>query len=224
MPGIGSFSHPEGSASRVHSILMRFRDLIHLPDDQIDLARAALLLATLEAPNLDTEPWLTRLDGLADAAREHAGGASGDFARLEALTGYLYGELGFRGNKDDYYDPRNSFLHQVVERRLGIPISLAVLLIEVGKRAGVPLFGVGLPGHFLVRHARHPELLLDPFDGGRILTRGECAEILRKALGEEASFQPQMLRPVGHGRSSCACTTIYGPSTSIAASFKRLHG
>ncbi len=176
---------------------MRFRDVTELPDEEIDLGRAALLLATIETPDLDVDNWLERLDELGAAVRERASDATGDYQRLGVLTDYLYGELGFQGNAEDYYDPGNSFLHQVIERRQGIPISLAVLLIEVGARAGVPLFGVGLPGHFLVRHARHVELMLDPFDRGRILTRSECAEIVKKILGDQATFEQEMLRPVG---------------------------
>ena len=176
---------------------MRFRDVTELPDERIDLGRAALLLATIETPDLDVDAWLARLDELAAGVRQRAAGEVGDYQRLGALTGYLYGELGFRGNAEDYYSPCNSFLNEVIERRLGIPISLAVLLIEVGRRAGVPLLGVGLPGHFLVRHARHVELVLDPFDGGRILTRGECAETFERVFGSQASFEQGMLRPVG---------------------------
>ena len=176
---------------------MRFRDVTELPDERIDLGQAALLLATIETPDLDVDAWLARLDELAAGVRHRAAGEVGDYQRLNALTGYLYGELGFRGNAEDYYNPCNSFLNEVIERRLGIPISLAVLLIEVGRRAGVPLVGVGLPGHFLVRHVRHVELVLDPFDRGRILTRAECAEILERVFGSRASFEPRMLRPVG---------------------------
>lgn len=176
---------------------MRFRDVIELPDEAIDLGQAALLLATIETPNLDVGVWLGRLDELGAAVRERADGADGDYRRLEALTRCLFDELDFQGNAEDYYDPRNSCLDQVIERRLGIPISLAVLLIEVGRRAGIPLLGVGLPGHFLVRHARHAELVLDPFDRGRILTRGECAKLLERVFGDEPSFEQEMLRPVG---------------------------
>lgn len=176
---------------------MRFRDVIELPDEEIDLGQAALLLATLETPDLDVDAWLTRLDELGVAVRERADSATSDYRRLEALTRYLYGELEFQGNAEDYYDPRNSCLDQVIERRLGIPITLAVLMIEVGARAGIPLLGVGLPGHFLVRHARHAELLLNPFDHGRIITRLECAGLLEGVFGEEASFDQEMLRPVG---------------------------
>ncbi len=176
---------------------MRFRDLIELPDEEIDLGLAALLLATIETPNLDVGAWLSRLDELGTAVQERAAGAVGDYRRLETLTRYLYGELGFQGDAEDYYDPRNSCLDQVIERRRGIPISLAVVMIEVGARAGVPLLGVGLPGHFLVRHARHTELLLDPFDRGRILTRIECAGLLEKVFGDETALEPEMLRPVG---------------------------
>ena len=176
---------------------MRFRDLIGLPDEEIDLGRAALLLATIETPDLDPDVWLERLDELSAEVRERAADVAGDYQRLGMLTGYLYGELGFQGNADDYYDPRNSFLNEVLERRLGIPISLAVLLIEVGRRAGVPLLGVGLPGHFLVRHARHVELVLNPFDRGRIVTRDECAELFQHVYGSDAQFDLRMLEPVG---------------------------
>ncbi len=185
------------SDEKPYTLAMRFRDLTELPDERLDLGRAALLMATIETPDLDVDAWLGRLDELGEAVREQAADAPGDYERLGALTRYLYGELGFRGNAEEYYDPRNSCLHEVIERRLGIPISLAVLLIEVGRRAGVPLLGVGLPGHFLVRHARHVELVLDPFDRGRILTRTECAEILGKVFGSEATFEPRMLQPVG---------------------------
>jgi len=122
---------------------MRFREIFDSPDHQIELDRAAILLATLEYPEIDVEQWLGKLDEIADKVRSRTLSAADDLGRLEAVTGY-------RGNREDYYDSRNSFLNDVIERGLGIPISLAVLLIEVGRRADVPLVGVGLPGHFLV--------------------------------------------------------------------------
>lgn len=175
---------------------MHFRDLARLPDAEIDLGLAALLMATLEYPELDPSEGLARLGEMGAAVRERTAGAAGDLEQLEGMTRYLYGELGFRGNHEEYYDPRNSFLNDVLERRLGIPITLAVVLIEVGRRAGIPILGVGLPGHFLVRHARHVELLLDPFDQGRVVTRAECAAILARIPGG-MDFDEAMLKPVG---------------------------
>ncbi len=175
---------------------MRFREILEGPDNQIELGRAALLVATLEYPEIDVERWLAKLDEIAGEVRARTSPVADDLGRLQAVTRYLFGELKLRGNSEDYYDSRNSFLNDVIERGLGIPISLAVLLIEIGRRAEVPLVGIGLPGHFLVRHAQHAEIFLDPFDGGRILTRGECAEIVSGILGDRLSFQQEMLRPV----------------------------
>ncbi|MEM7483475.1 MAG: transglutaminase-like domain-containing protein [Acidobacteriota bacterium] len=176
---------------------MRFREVIEGLGETIELDRAALLLAGLEYPDLDVDPWLQRLDEMGAEVARRISGVSGDYERLEALTRFLYRDVGLRGNTDDYYDPRNSFLNDVLERKLGIPISLAVILIEVGRRAEIPLLGVALPGHFVVRHVRHTELLLNPFDEGRILTRVECADIVSRVLRTEVPLSPQMLRPVG---------------------------
>jgi regulator of sirC expression with transglutaminase-like and TPR domain len=134
--------------------------------DRCDLGRAALAIARIAYPDLEPAPYLARLDELADGARPRlAGGLPAAEAGL-ALATYLFRDLGFRGNQDDYYDPRNSFLNDVLDRRTGIPISLAVLLIETAARLGFSVEGVGFPGHFLVRAG---EVLFDPFYGGRIV-------------------------------------------------------
>ena len=176
--------------------MKRFRDVADLSDEQIDLGRAALLVGTIEVPDLDVDAELKRLDDLATVVLERTSDTMRELERLEIMTSYLYEELGFRGNHDEYYDPRNSFLHEVMQRRLGIPISLAVVLMEVGKRAGIPILGISLPGHFLVRLARHAEMLIDPFDKGRIVTRAECAEILLR-IPDQPALEQEMLRPVG---------------------------
>jgi regulator of sirC expression with transglutaminase-like and TPR domain len=131
-----------------------------------DLAHGALMIARIGHPTLDPTPQLARLDALADAARPRLDGAASARERAVALAAHLFDEGGFRGNAREYYDPRNSFLSDVLARRTGIPITLAVVLIEVGARLGVRLEGVGFPGHFLVRvpDGRAP-LLLDPFVG-----------------------------------------------------------
>ncbi len=175
----------------------RFAALAAGEDAALPLAEAALLVAAEEYPGLEIAAYLERLTDLGSSARQRVEAASGDLERLEALTGYLYGELGLRGNSEDYYDPRNSFLNEVLDRRLGIPISLAVVAIEVGRGAGVPLLGVGFPGHFLLRHALQPALFLDPFAGGRILAEQDCRELLERLSAGRVEFEPEHLQPVG---------------------------
>src|SRR4029077_19206967 len=150
----------------MHGLRERFASLIASPS--CDLAHASLEIARIAYPDLDPAPTLEGLDTLAAALRPRLGAATapGDAARL--LGRYLFEECGFRGNRTEYYDPRNSFLNDVLERRTGIPISLSVLAIEVGRRLGLRLEGVGSPGHCLVRVAGASDLLLlDCFDGGK---------------------------------------------------------
>ena len=127
----------------------RFKALIERP--VVPLDEAALAIAAEEYPGLDAAAYLARLDALGALVRQRASEPQRAAGRLRALCDVLFAELGFRGNEEAYYDPRNSFLNEVLERRLGIPISLSVLLIEVGRRVGVPLHGVGLPRHFMVK-------------------------------------------------------------------------
>ena len=127
-------------------VLRAFRDLVAASD--VDLARAALAIAAIEHPDLQPADHLTRLDEL--AVRSGAASVRGARARLDRLRAFLFAEEGFRGNADDYYDPRNSCLNDVLDRRLGIPITLALVTIEVGRRVGLTLDGIGLPGHFVV--------------------------------------------------------------------------
>ncbi len=165
--------------------------------ERTDLARAALTIARIAYPTLDPAPSLRELDALAAAARAHLTPGAPAAQAVGELTAHLFGPGGFRGNTDDYYDPRNSFLNDVLARRTGIPISLAVVLIEIGARLGIRLEGVGFPGHFLVRLAdpSHP-LLLDPFFGGRVLDENALLERYR-ALGARAvrDVPPEALEP-----------------------------
>lgn len=174
----------------------RLAEICRLADAEIDLGEAALLIAAEEYPDLDVGAWLTRLDALASDARPRLEGAHGEFERLRGLLDFLYVDYGLSGNAEDYYDPRNSYLNEVLERRVGIPITLSVVAIEVGRRVGIPLRGVGFPGHFLVSHVCHPEVVLDPFDGGRFLTAAECEELLRELSGGRIRFHPRLLRTV----------------------------
>lgn len=174
----------------------QFAQLAARSDGEIELAEGALAISAAENPQLDPEPWLRRLDTWAEELRPRLDGVSCDLERVQTLCRFLYDDKGLRGNQECYYDPRNSFLDQVLERRLGIPITLAVVLIEVGRRVDVPLVGVGFPGHFLVRHACHLHLLLDPFDDGNLLTHGDCAEILQRLTRNRIPFSPNLLQAV----------------------------
>ena len=167
----------------------RFAAQVAAPEEVLDLGYAALWLAAEEYPGLDVDAYATRFDAMAGAVAARPPRTAAPLGRLEALSAHLFGELGFRGNADEYYDPRNSFLNEVLDRRLGIPITLAVVFLEVGWRLGLPLAGVGLPAHFVVGYygdaAPH---YVDVFAGGLVLTREECLEHLRGRLG--ANFSP----------------------------------
>ncbi len=173
----------------------RFAAIAVLPDERIDLAEAALWIAAEEQPGLDPSAWLARLDEMGERLRPRLQGVEDELGRVERLADFLSGEVGLRGNAEDYYDPRNSFLNEVLDRGLGIPITLALVYMEVGRRAGVPLVGVGFPGHFLLRHSAQPRLLLDPFDHGRLLTEEDCRQMLEKLSGGSLPFDSRLLRP-----------------------------
>lgn len=156
--------------------------------ERTDLARAALTVARIGHPTLDPAASLRRLDALADAVRPRLVAGAPPVEAATVLTGYLFGEYGLKGNDADYYDPRNSFLNDVLERRTGIPISLAVVVIETGRRLGLPIAGVGFPGHFLVRvPGPGGPVLLDPFFGGRPIGERELLARYRAMRGERAS-------------------------------------
>ena len=176
----------------------RLAALASLPDGQVDLVEGALLVAAAMQPGLDPDAEAARLARLGEEAAARLGeppASAADGVCLRRLTTFLYREQGFAGDAETGCHPDNSLLNRVLDRRRGLPLTLALVLIEVGRRAGVPLVGVGFPGHFLVRHAHHPEIVLDPFDGGRPLTRGECAELLARVAGRDAVFHPRLLQP-----------------------------
>jgi regulator of sirC expression with transglutaminase-like and TPR domain len=168
----------------------RFRELAARSDAELDLARGALLIATEAYPDLDIDAWIGRLDALAREARPLPGGD--EFGQASWLARFLYQEKGFIGNAQDYYDPRNSYLCDVLERRRGIPITLAVVYLEVARRVGCAAHGVNFPGHFLVGIGRVDEIWLDPFTGG-FLTREECALRLVQTAGEGAELRAEHL-------------------------------
>jgi len=167
-----------------------FAELARLPDEKIDLARAALWIAAEEYPSLDVRAYLARLDALADAAARELGAGGPDAERAERLLRFLVEEQGFVGNEQSYDDPRNSYLNEVLDRRTGIPITLSLVVVEVARRIGLPLRGVSFPGHFLVKLDGPPLRVFDPFLG-RTLALSECRARLHAALGPDATFDPE---------------------------------
>jgi regulator of sirC expression with transglutaminase-like and TPR domain len=171
----------------------QFAALVSVPDHALDLAHAALLVAAEEYPALDVAFDLARLEGLAATLRARLEDLRAP-ALVGALNQLLFAEQGFRGNADDYYDPRNSYLNDVLVRRLGIPISLSVLYMEVARRAGLDVEGVGLPGHFIVRvKDGQGALLVDPFHEGRVLTETDCQKRLDRIYAGKVSLDAEML-------------------------------
>jgi regulator of sirC expression with transglutaminase-like and TPR domain len=171
----------------------RWRELVQRPERYLPLDEAALLISAHGQPGLDVAAQLRRLDDLAAQLGDRRSGEG----RVDDLCALLFGALGLRGDLETYDDPRNSYLDQVLDRGLGIPISLSVLLIEVGRRCGLTLEGVGLPGHFLVRDPTVPHLLIDAFSSGRRLDRAACLRLLRTVAGPGALLTPSMLETTG---------------------------
>ena len=173
-----------------------------------NLPHCALLMARVAYPELDPSPFLRQLHQMGATARDHVeiglGGSPPRRMRLRVVTEFVYGQLGFVGNHEQYDDPRNSLLNEVLSRRMGIPITLAVVFIDVARKAGLAVEGVNFPGHFLVRclpdagdQAESTPLLIDPFHAGTLLSDAECADLLRSHLGVEAMLEPSMLRTAG---------------------------
>ena len=156
----------------------------------MDPAEVAVWLAGDEYPNLDLAGYFDRLADLADRARPYL---RGDLEQqVEGLSVFLFEEEGFQGNSDEYYDPQNSYLTDVLDRRLGIPITLSVLAVSVGRRAGLDVVGVGLPGHFIAKAvAGDEEILFDPFHGGQLLTPDECEQLIDDGHRPSSSSRPR---------------------------------
>lgn len=169
-----------------------------IADERLEILRAALTFARIEYPQLDVEAYVERVEHL--AARVSAKFMEvGDPAQsIAALNEVLFQEEMFRGNTVDYYSPRNSFLNDVLDRKLGIPITLALLYMEVARRVGFPLFGVGMPGHFLLKHydVSGRPILIDAFERGEIVTEEDCQKKLNLIYSGQLVLQPEFLMPV----------------------------
>jgi regulator of sirC expression with transglutaminase-like and TPR domain len=166
----------------------RFRQLVTGPDESINLAEGALLVAAAEYPQLDVAAGLAQIEALAAILQQRLRADISPADRLIMLNHYLFDELGFRGNSADYYDPRNSFLSDVLDRRLGIPLTLAIVYIEIGRRIGLPLHGVSFPSHFLVKCAlRDGAVVIDPYARGASLGFDDLKQRLREM---DSSLEP----------------------------------
>jgi regulator of sirC expression with transglutaminase-like and TPR domain len=142
--------------------------------------------------------YLARLEDMGADVRSLAGPTQDPHRLIAGLSEYLFQHLGFRGNADYYYDPKNSFLNEVLDRRIGIPITLSAVYLEVARRIGLRLHGVGMPGHFLVKYeGPGEEIVIDPFGGGRIVSSDDCQRILDQVFDGKRRFEPTMLAIVG---------------------------
>ncbi|HSU62251.1 MAG TPA: tetratricopeptide repeat protein [Burkholderiales bacterium] len=168
--------------------LEAFERVLAEKEERIDLARACLMIAQDAYPDLSVDRYLGDIERMAMRVRARLRDGGGAEDRVVALNEFLFGELGYFGNTKDYYDPRNSYLNEVIERRTGIPITLAILYMEVGRRIGLPLAGVSFPGHFLVQlKLRRGMVVLDPFSGGAPVSEEELRERLKRVIPEGAS-------------------------------------
>ena len=168
-------------------------------DSEIDLGLGALLIAKGAYPELDTRAYMEQLDRMALEVKGQIGEIAEPSRQIAQLNHYLFEEKSFKGNQDDYYNPRNSYLNDVLERKLGIPITLSVLYIETSKRIGLPIAGVGFPGHFIVKHkGEHLETYIDPFHGGRILSEDELHDQLETVFQKPTPLQPEFLKQVSN--------------------------
>jgi len=182
--------------------LMLFAHLVSKPERELDLERAALLVADTEYPALDVASYVAKLEGYGHLARRMLRAQGLDAAnsapaeRMAPILDLVYRKLGFHGNVGDYYDPRNSFLNEVIDQRSGIPITLAIVLLAVCRRAGVPAHGVSFPGHFLVRTSRRGggSVFVDPFEG-RLLDPAQMQALYEHATGDPGEVDGRFLEP-----------------------------
>lgn len=179
-------------------IRAQFTEMVQRPDARIELARAALLIAAEGDPVIDVDGEMSRLETWAATLSARLDPEWNSLQRLARLRNFMFEELGFRGDVKNYYSPKNSQLNAVMERRLGIPLTLGIVFMELGWRIGLQFEGVSFPGHFLVRLAGEPgDLLLDAFDHGTSVHEEDCRRMIQSATGGMIPYDVQMIRSVG---------------------------
>jgi regulator of sirC expression with transglutaminase-like and TPR domain len=183
--------------TRIEQVTRDLQRALNAPGDAI--VPAGLAIAGLEYPALEAQPYLDRIEVLGRNAAARLGGVTvATSEAVDALNEYLFEEEGFTGNRQQYDDPRNSFLNEVLDRRTGIPISLSVVYLEVGRRAGLDISGINFPGHFLLRAngpAAGDELIIDPYHGGALLSELDCRRLLSHHIGDDAAFDRSLMAP-----------------------------
>jgi regulator of sirC expression with transglutaminase-like and TPR domain len=179
----------------------RFCHEVRQTDEQVNLARAALLIAAEEYPDLEAESYLRRLDTMALAVKSDVSIDDDPATIIAAINHRLFDLDGFRGNAEDYYDPRNSFLNEVLDRKVGIPITLSVVYLEVAWRLGIPLEGVNLPGHFILRWPMPGgHILIDPFTQGKLMSDEDCRRLVSDIQRDVFELAPEHLAAAGKKR------------------------
>ncbi len=191
---------PMPQTASFRSALSSFASLVESSreDSSIDLVGAALAIASTEYPSLDAPYYIGRLESLAQRVRSRMRSNPTARETIALLNRVLFDEDGLRGNLDNYYDPRNSFLNDVLDRKLGIPITLSVIYMDVARRVGFPVAGTGMPGHFLLKHydVMSGEIVIDPFHRGRIVGSTECQQQLDEIYCGQVELQPEFLKAV----------------------------
>ena len=182
------------SQQQIANCRQRLMAIASAAPGQADLAEAALLVAAEHRPGLDIQVWLRQLDRWAEEAKPTIGSLRTELEQARGLISLVHEHLGFEGNAINYYDPGNSYLDMVLERRVGIPITLAIVYVALGRRLGLRMEGIGFPGHFLVSIGTRPQTIVDPFSG-KILTSRDCEERLASVLGPGAKLTSQHLAP-----------------------------
>lgn len=179
------------SSRQAESALQALSYYLNRPDEELELSRAALVIASAHYPSLNLDYYMKQLACMERTLRPRMRVANAPEQQIAIINAHLFDELGLRGDKEDYFDPRNSFLNEVLDRKRGIPITLCLIYLEVAQRLFLPIFPVGMPYHFFMRYEtpqRH--FYIDPFYGGAILTEEECFERISEIAGERLPYDP----------------------------------
>ena len=172
---------------------------VNQPDDHISLAKANLFFAQTQYPELNLDIYLNQLDAIASVLQEKLPDNSYPLKIIQTINQYLFEELRFTGNTRDYYDPRNSYLNEVLDRKLGIPLSLSILYLEIAQRLNFPMVGIGMPGHFLIRpNFEDAGIFVDAFNQGEILFPEDCETRLQQVYQQPVKLDPAFLAPISN--------------------------
>jgi len=175
-----------------------FTGLVDLPETELDMVHASLLIARLAYPNLDEHRYRQYIDDITERLRPRIADAAGMPAKIEGLNHLLFEEEGFRGNRDHYFDPDNSFLNRVIDRRCGIPVTLSVIYMEIGCAVGLDIIGIAVPGHFLTAAlGASGRIFIDPFNRGEVLSVQECRDRMGKKQATPGPLDPRQIPPAG---------------------------